>query len=117
MLGPGVPVTSTETFRWLEGGYFGDLRRAGLVDVRHGAGAGWSLARAPEGITLLEVYDAVEQEPLFGMHRTEPNLECPVGRGIQPALGHVYGEIEQALRRELERTSIVDVLRQTLQMR
>ena len=21
-LGPGVPVTSTETFRWLEGGYF-----------------------------------------------------------------------------------------------
>jgi Rrf2 family protein len=95
----------------------GDLRRAGLVDVRHGAGAGWSLARAPEGITLLDVYDAVEQEPLFGMHHTEPNLECPVGRGIRPALGYVYGEIEQALRRELERTSIVDVLRQTLQVR
>jgi hypothetical protein len=56
----------------------GDLRRAGLVDVRHGAGAGWSLARAPQEITLLDVYDAVEQEPLFGMHHTEPNLECLV---------------------------------------
>lgn len=95
----------------------GDLRRAGLVKVRHGAGAGWSLARAPEDITLLDVYDAVEQEPLFGMHRTEPNLECPVGRGIRPALGQVYGGVEQALRRELGRTSIADVLRETLQVR
>jgi Rrf2 family protein len=94
----------------------GDLRRAGLVDVRHGAGAGWSLARAPEEITLLDVYEAVEQDPLFGMHRTEPNLECPVGKGIRPALGHVYGEIEQSLRKELERTSIADVLRRTLEV-
>src|SRR5947207_8183204 len=65
----------------------GDLRRAGLVHVRHGAGAGWSLTKVPEEITLLEVYDAVGQEPLFAMHRGEPNLECPVGRGIRPALG------------------------------
>lgn len=72
----------------------GDLRRAGLVDVRPGAGAGWSLAREPAAITLLDVYDAVAQEPLFGMHRTEPNLACPAGRGIRPALG----EVEQALR-------------------
>ncbi len=95
----------------------GDLRRAGLVDVRHGAGAGWSLARSPQDITLLDVYDAVEQDPLFAMHRTEPNLECPVGRGIRPALGGVYGEIEQALRRELQRTTIADVLRETLRVR
>ena len=94
----------------------GELRRAGLVNVRHGAGAGWSLARAPEEITLLDVYEAVEQDPLFGMHRTEPNLECPVGKGIRPALGHVYGEIEQSLRKELERTSIADVLRRTLEV-
>lgn len=95
----------------------GDLRRAGLVTVRHGAGAGWSLARAPEEITLLDVYEAVEQEPLFGMHRSEPNLECPVGRGIRPALGEVYGGLEQSLRQELARTSVADVLRRTLQVR
>ena len=93
----------------------GDLGRAGLVHVRHGAGAGWSLARAPEEITLLEVYDAVGQEPLFGMHRTEPNLECPVGRGIRPALGQVYDGVEQAVRHELAEVSVADVLRQTLQ--
>src|SRR5262245_13430968 len=95
----------------------GDLCRASLVDVRHGAGAGWSLARAPENITLLDVYEAVEHEPLFGMHRTEPNMECPVGRGIRPALGNVYRGVEQALRCELRRTSIADVLRQALRAR
>jgi Rrf2 family protein len=92
----------------------GDLRRATLVEVRRGAAAGWSLAREPREITLLDVYDAVEHEPLFAMHRTKPNLECPVGHGIRPALGQVYNEIDQTLRRELTRTSIADVLRSTL---
>src|SRR2546421_173047 len=69
----------------------GDLRRAGLVGVRHGAGAGWSLARPAGEITLLEVHDAVGQEPPFGLHHAEPNLGCPVGRGIRPALSRVYG--------------------------
>jgi Rrf2 family protein len=95
----------------------GDLRRAGLVRVRHGAGAGWSLARAPEEITLLDVYDAVGHEQPFGMHHTEPNLECPVGRGIRPALDQVYGEIEQTVRHELTLISVADVLRTTLQVR
>lgn len=95
----------------------GDLRRAGLVHARRGAGAGWSLARAAEEITLLDVYDAVGQQSLFGMHHTEPNLECPVGRGIQPALGNVYGEIEHVIRLELRATSVADVLRQSMQAR
>jgi Rrf2 family protein len=92
----------------------GDLRRATLVEVRRGAGAGWSLAREPREITLLDVYDAVGHEPLFAMHRTKPNLACPVGRGIRPALGQVYNDIDQTLRGELTRTSIADVLRSTL---
>jgi Rrf2 family protein len=92
----------------------GDLRRAGLADVRRGAGAGWSLARPPEQITLLEVHDAVGPEPPFGLHHTEPNLECPVGRGIRPALSQVYGQVDRAVRRELAAVSVADVLRDTL---
>jgi Rrf2 family protein len=95
----------------------GDLRRAGLVRVRHGAGAGWRLARPPGEITLLDVYHAVGQEPLFGMHHTEPNAECPVGRGIRPALGQVYDGIEHVMWRELALVSVADVLRETLQVR
>jgi Rrf2 family protein len=92
----------------------GELRRAGLVEVRHGAGAGWRLARPPEQITLLSVYEAVESTPLFGMHRTEPNQECPVGRGIRPALSQVYDGVELAVRRELAATTIAEVLDRAL---
>jgi len=94
----------------------GELNRAGLVRVRRGAGAGWSLSRPPERITLLDVYDAVEREPLFALHHTEPNLQCPVGRGIRPALGEVYGSVEAELRRALARTSVADVLEETLRI-
>ena len=95
----------------------GDLREAGLVRVRHGTGAGWSLARAPEAITLVQVHDAIGPEPPFGLHASEPNLECPVGKGIRPALSRVYVSLEQAMRRELAAVSIADVLRDTLQAR
>jgi DNA-binding IscR family transcriptional regulator len=88
----------------------GDLRRAGVVEIRRGTGAGWSLARAPEQISLLDVHQALEPESLFTMHRNEPNLECPVGRGIRQALGHVYAAVEDAVRRQLCRKSIADVL-------
>jgi DNA-binding IscR family transcriptional regulator len=95
----------------------GDLRRAGLVRVRRGAGAGWSLAREPGQIMLLEVHDVIGPEPPFGLHHTEPNLECPVGRGIRPALDQIYGEVEQSMRRELALVSVADVLTKTLQVR
>ena len=95
----------------------GDLLRAGLVEVRHGAGAGWTLARPAGEITLGAVYAAVEPDPLFALHRTEPNQACPVGRGIRPALDEVYGEAAHALRDHLDRTSIADVLHRTLATR
>ncbi|HLU55687.1 MAG TPA: Rrf2 family transcriptional regulator [Pseudonocardia sp.] len=88
----------------------GRLRAAGIVEVQRGAGAGCRLARPPESITLREVYEAVEHEPLFGLHARPPNQGCPVGRGIQPALAKVYGGVEDALRAELERTTVADLL-------
>ena len=62
----------------------GELRRAGLVESRRGVGAGWSLMRPLESITLLDVYEAVEPGPLFAMHRAPPDQGCVVGFGIQP---------------------------------
>ncbi|MBM0201710.1 Rrf2 family transcriptional regulator [Micromonospora sp. NPDC051227] len=92
----------------------GELRRAGLVDSRRGAGAGWSITRELESITLLDVYEAVEPGPLFAMHRATPDQECVVGYGIQPAMQGIYGGIEETLRRELARVTLEDVLRDIL---
>ncbi|MFJ6017618.1 Rrf2 family transcriptional regulator [Streptomyces sp. NPDC092952] len=90
------------------------LRKAGLVDSRRGAGAGWTLARDLSVTTLLDVYDAVEPGPVFALHPATPDPECVVGHGIAPALTAVYDGIEVALHRELAETTLEDVLRDVL---
>lgn len=90
------------------------LSRAGLVASRRGAGAGWMLARDLAAITLLDIYQAIEPGPVFAMHPAPPDPGCVVGHGIRPALTAVYGDVEAALRRELARTTLEDVLRDTL---
>ncbi|MFB9447667.1 Rrf2 family transcriptional regulator [Dactylosporangium vinaceum] len=93
----------------------GDLQRAGLVTARRGAGAGFSLARGAEDITLLDVWLAVSPEPLLALHHSEPNLECPVGRGIRPVLSDLYDEATEAFRATLARQSVAAVLERILQ--
>ncbi|RXZ81640.1 Rrf2 family transcriptional regulator [Paenibacillaceae bacterium] len=93
----------------------GALHKAELVDVRRGSvQSGWKLARAAGEITLLDVYDAVQAEPLQGMHHSEPNLNCPIGRGIQPALQAYYDAAEAAFRNELAKTSLEMVFQDTM---
>lgn len=83
---------------------------SGFAAGRRRAGA-W---HADQKTSPCAVYDAVTQDPLFAMHHTEPNPNCPVGTGIRPALHGLYRGAEQALRKELARMSIADVLRETL---
>lgn len=92
----------------------GLLHAAGLVRSHRGANAGWTLARSAAAITLLDVHKAVEQGPLFGLHASTPNQRCPIGRGIRPALRKVYGALEEELRRQLARTTVEQVLDDTL---
>jgi Rrf2 family protein len=88
----------------------GPLRRAGIVVSRRGANAGWNLAKRADAITLLDVYQAVEGGPLFGLHSSPPNPNCRIARGIKPALSRIYGGLEAELKRELSKTTIAQVL-------
>lgn len=92
----------------------GELRAAGLVDSRRGAGAGWTLSRDLAAITLLDLHRVVEPGPVFALHRATPDPDCVVGRGIGPAIKAVYDDVEAAMRRELARTTLEDVLRDVL---
>jgi len=93
----------------------GQLAKAGLVLVQHGGtGAGWKLARRPEEISLLDVYEAVVQTPLFELHHSRPNPNCLIGQGIQPALQLVYRDSEEAMKRRLAEESIADLVASSL---
>lgn len=89
---------------------FGLLRRAKLVRSQGGPGGGWRLTIPPRNITLREVFQAVERDPLFPLHAGVPNPRCPVGSRIQAALGEPYRAARQALERDLARTTIADLL-------
>ena len=92
----------------------GLLRESGLVRSKRGVHAGWTLARSPKAITLLDVYNAVHDDSLFGLHASPPNPQCPIGRGLPATLRKVYGSLEGELRRQLARISVDEVLAETL---
>ena len=46
----------------------GLLQKGGLVKSQRGVDAGWRLAKRPTAITMLDVYKAVEDAPLFALH-------------------------------------------------
>ncbi|MHC3471038.1 Rrf2 family transcriptional regulator [Streptomyces sp. 7R007] len=91
-----------------------ELRKAGLVESRRGAGAGWMLCRDLASITLLDVHEAIAAGPVFALHPSTPDPECVVGHGMGPALASVYDGVEAAVRRELAKTTLEDVLRDVL---
>jgi Rrf2 family protein len=94
-----------------------ELAKAGLCESRRGAGAGWTLRRELSDITLLDVYDVTGPSPLFALHREEPDQNCVVGAGIQPAMLGVFDQLENTLRRELASTTLEEVLREVLATR
>lgn len=95
-------------------GLLGMMEKHHLVCVQRGSNAGWKLARQPEEITLLDVYHAVKPHTLFSLHHTPPNERCLIGCGIGPVLEDVYANVQNALDQELARTTIADILRDTL---
>ena len=88
----------------------GQLKTAGLVTVEAGVG-GTSLARRPEDITLLDVFDAVEATPhdLFSFH-DNPNPACPVGGSIHAVLDSKLASAQESLRTDLRKTTLADLL-------
>jgi DNA-binding IscR family transcriptional regulator len=88
----------------------GDLRDADLVSSGRGPGAGWSLAKPAQDITLLDVWQAIGREEAFALHPHEPNLECTVGFGIRPVLSDIYRDAEDAVAVVLSGETVATVL-------
>jgi Rrf2 family protein len=86
------------------------LQRARLVETGKGAGSGSRLSRAPRGINLAEVYEAVETPEPFASPARKPNSACPVGHGIRQTLDRIFASAQAALERDLRKTTLADVI-------
>jgi Rrf2 family protein len=87
------------------------LRAAGLVETQLGPGGGARLARPPERISLLEVYDAIGiAEDLFSVGRMNPNPQCKMNASIQATLQCTLAKPQAALRASLGRVTIRSLL-------
>lgn len=87
----------------------GELSRAGLVESQPGATGGWRLRRAPEAISLLAIFHAVDAGNLLAMHHhTNPN--CKIGGVIQSTLEAYFGEAETAFEQTLARQTLAQVV-------
>lgn len=86
--------------------------KAGLTSSQLGHGGGSLLARKPAEVTLLDIYDAVEEPELFSSARCDPDKDCPVGSQIQQVLGLRTAKVEAAMRRELAKTTLAQLVRE-----
>ena len=85
------------------------LPRARLVETRKGAGFGSRLSRSPSRINLVEVYRAVEDVEPFARPARKANTACPVGHCIHETLGEIFALAQNALERDLEKTTLAGV--------
>jgi DNA-binding IscR family transcriptional regulator len=88
------------------------LKRGGLLSVRAGV-AGADLSRAPEEITLLDIYNAVKTSDgaaLFDVHKF-PNPRCFVGANIHYVLTEPLADAQRALEDRLASYALTDVIR------
>ncbi len=87
------------------------LNKKGIIETREGAKGGIRLQIAPEKLTLLDIFDAVEyQRPLFKPHqRISATGERPTRaqQGIQDALNSA----EVSMKNSLNNISVADILR------
>lgn len=87
------------------------LAEAGLVVSQTGSLGGSRLAGDPAKTTLLDVYQALECQGVFSLHRQPPSRDCPVGVNIETVLGNVLLEVDSAVERVLQNITIDDVVR------
>ena len=90
----------------------GDLERAQLVSSAAGRTGGFALGRAPERISLADIYQAVEGNGIFKIHKVDPNSKCPIAAMIGKIITPPLQDAEIALQRSLATTSLKDVAQQ-----
>ena len=85
------------------------LVRKGLLTSVRGASGGVQLGRAPEDITLGDVCDAVEDQPLLAVSLKNPFAAWAGRCHVHPTFTKLYADFEWKMREELRRHRLRDM--------
>jgi Rrf2 family protein len=87
------------------------LEQEGLVDLRQGRHGGVGLRRPASGITLDQIYRAVEgKSGVFAM-RSRVHDRCVVACAMKRRLGPVFNAANDAVEQALSKTSLGELIR------
>ncbi|MFL6514790.1 MAG: Rrf2 family transcriptional regulator [Chthoniobacterales bacterium] len=87
------------------------LRDAGLITTCTGNRGGSTLAKSPDQISLLDIYNAINQRPIIVPSRRKVLKQCPVSCNMQRVMSDVSIQAERALRQHLRDITLRQILR------
>lgn len=87
------------------------LKKAGIVHGHQGI-SGYSLLFVPKRLTLLQIYQAVMEQPkphLLDVHQN-PSDRCIVGQHIRTVLTGMFADVEDTFARSLSDKTLADCI-------
>ena len=87
------------------------LEREGLVSLRQGRHGGVGLPHPASGITLGQIYRAVESESGVFAMRSKVHERCTVACAMKRRLGAIFNAANNAVEQALNKTSLAELVR------
>lgn len=87
------------------------LRDAGMVRSDKGHAGGWTLIKALDQVTMLDVYRAVGEPRIFAIGLADPAPECLVEQAVNASLSGALRKAEAMLIDELGKVTLQTVAR------
>lgn len=88
----------------------GKLTTSGIVRSIAGKHGGFELCRDLDAVLLADVHDAVRDDHAFRIHDNAENPSCNVSCHIKDVLACIAERVDGAVRDELAKTSLKDVI-------
>ena len=88
------------------------LRKHGLVVSEKGPGGGWTLARPLDSVSPLDIYQALDEPPLFAIGPSDDNPNCLVEQAVNAALKDALDAARTGLLLRLGQVTLGDLARQ-----
>jgi Rrf2 family protein len=87
------------------------LRKSGFVDTREGSGGGYKLCRAPDDVTLADVYRALAAGSLApNWCSGDPQKDCVVSSNMAEVMASVFCEADRQLEAYFAKITIGSML-------